>query len=326
MLRVFLALNLLLLNLLACKGGYKTCVLKVKDSRAIQGQTLQIPISKNQNLVYSKLKPHAKIIKHNPFLNLYITENKHGFRFPFKINYKLSLGSSSVNAKMAIEGRIKRKQIGLNKFANYSEVISAPSLLLSSCCSLEGLVTPDGIIEKDYVNYFLKNKKVEYGDIGIRVSDVKGRVIIQRVDPFDYKNQFKKGDVILFVNSKKVKNSAFLMHKILLSGIGKKLRVKVKRDGKIFSIDVVTKNRYGGGYVSDTFLESKGIYFNDDLKIVKIANKDLIHGLRPGDRLVQVNSKEVRSLSDVREHIDGFKFHSTLLFVRNKFQFFVNIK
>lgn len=60
MLRVFFALNFLILNLLACKGGYQTCIQKVQDSNSIQRQTIQIPISKKQKLIYSNIAPDAR--------------------------------------------------------------------------------------------------------------------------------------------------------------------------------------------------------------------------------------------------------------------------
>lgn len=325
MLRVFLALNILLISLYACKGGYKTCSKKVRDSHAIYKQSLQIPISKTQKLIYSTKIPNAKVIKHDPFLNLYLVEIRHGFKFPFRMNYKLSLGQAAVNSKMAIEGRIKRPQIGLNKLASFTEVVYAPSLLLNSCCSLEGLITPRGIIQKKYIDFFLKSKKVEYGDIGIRVSDKKREVVIDRVNPFDDSIKLKKGDIVLYMDSKRIRNSAELMRKILFSKVGKKHRLKVKRGSKLISIDCVTKKRFGGGAISDTFLEEKGFYFSENLTIVKISDTYRKYGLKVGDILLQVNGKKVNTIDDVRNNIDDFKYHASLLFTRENFQFFVNI-
>lgn len=325
MLRVFFALNLLLINLLACKGGYKTCMLKVQDSNSIQNQTLQIPVSKNKKLIYSNIKPNAKILKYDPFLNLYLIESQKDFKYPFKTNYRLSLGHAAVNNHKAIEGRIKREQIGLNKLANFSEIVYAPSLLLSSCCALEGLVTPKGIIEKEYIDNFLKNKKVEYGDIGVRAKNLNSKVVIKRVNPFDKTLKLKKGDVVLEINSKKVQNAGHLMREILFSPIGKKHKLKIKRAKKILTVDAITKKRYGGGEIGDTFLEAKGLYFDNGLCIMKISGDYKGYGLKIGDKLLQVNGKKVTTIDDIRDNIDDFKFHASLLFTRNNFQFFVNI-
>jgi hypothetical protein len=325
MLRLFLALNFLLLNLFACKGGYDSCKLKITHSKAIKHNSIQAPVLKNKRLIYSKYLPNAKVIKHDPFLSLYLVEDRKKFKHPFKINNHLSLGIASVNAKSSTEGRITKRQVGLNSFATFSEKTSTPALLLNSCCALEGIVTPDGIIEKTYVERFLNSKSSDYGDIGIRVEDKNTKVVVKRFNPFIENNPFKKGDIVLSINGKKVYSSFAFMKKILFSNIGSTHKIKVKRGSKYFTFVVKTQKRYGGGYLSDTFLEQKGIYFNPNLSIVKIANEFDGYGLKRGDRLIQVNGKKVSSISDIRQHISDFKFFASLLFERDGFQFFVNI-
>ena len=91
MLRLFIALNLLLLNLYACKGGFDSCKSKIIDSNAISNQQLYLPVKNNQRLLYSKTKPNSKIIKHDKFLNLYLVEDPKPFKYPFIINNKFSL-------------------------------------------------------------------------------------------------------------------------------------------------------------------------------------------------------------------------------------------
>ena len=326
MFRLFLALNFLLLSLFACKGGYDSCKLKIIHSQAIKNNTIQLPVLKNKKLIYSKYLPNAKIIKHDPFLSLYLIEDRKKFKHPFKINNHLSLGVASVDTKRAIEGRIVKKQIGLNSFATFSEKIYAPSLLLNSCCALEGIVTPKGIIEKEYIDRFLHSKRTEYGDIGIRVVDKKKKVVINRVNPFIKNNLFKDGDIVLTLDGRKVQNSATFMRKVLFSKVGSTHSVKLKRGSKYINLKVKTKKRYGGGYLSDTFLEEKGIYFSHNLTILKIANEFDNYGLNVGDRLIQVNDIKVSKIADIRENISDFKYFASLLFERDNFQFFVNIK
>ncbi len=325
MLRVFFALNFFLITLLACKGGYQTCVKKVNDSNALQNQAIYIPISKNEKLVYSNIKPDAPILKHDPFLNLYIIKDKRSFNYPFRTNYNLSLGCASVDNKMAIEGVIKLEQIGLNKLATFSEVVNTPALLLNSCCALEGLVTQNGIIQKEYIDNFIKKDKVEYGDIGVRVEDRKNKVVVSRVNPFDQSVKIKKGDIILELNSKKVNSSAEFMQKILFSKLGKKHTIKVQRGAKILSLEATTKKRQGGGELGDTFLETMGLFFDKDLKITKISEYFKRYGLKLGDQLLQVNGKRVENLDDIVKNIEDFKYKASLLFTRDSFQFFINI-
>ena len=146
MLRLFIAINILILNIYACKDGFDACKLKVIDSESIVNETLQIPIQNNQRLIFSTTPPKSKIIKHDPYLSLYLIEDTKKFKYPFRINMNISSGTIGIDGKSVIEGKIVKNQVGLNSFATFSEPLSAPSLLLNSCCALEGVVTPLGII------------------------------------------------------------------------------------------------------------------------------------------------------------------------------------
>lgn len=325
MLRLFLALNFFLLNIYACQGGFKACKLKIKHSSAIKNTTIQIPVLKNKRLIFTTKIPNKKIIKHDPFLCLYLVEDNIDFKYPFKFNMKLSLESAIVDSAKARNGKIISSQIGINKLALYSKKAFTPALFINSCCSLEGIVTPLGIIEKDYLKRFINNKSADYSDIGIRVRDEKKLVLVNSIDPFMKNNNFKKGDCILQLDDTDVKNSSVFMKKILFSNIGSNHRIKIKRDSKIISFKMKTKKRYGGGYISDTYLEQKGIFFDKNLIVTKIKNGYKDYGLKVGDKLLKVNNTIVKTQEKVRESISDFNKYSSLLFERNDFQFFVSI-
>ena len=325
MFRLLILLHLLFLNLYACKGGYESCKLKLKDSHSIQNNQLNLSVKKHQRLVYATKKPVGKILKHDPYLSLYLVEDKKGFRYPFVINYRLALGIAGVDKKMAIEGKIRKHQVGLNHLATFSEPLSVPSVLLTSCCSLEGIVTPKGIIEKEYIERFLKIKKVQYGDIGIRVADKKKRVLVVAANPFLKNNPFELGDSILSFDTKKVHNASELMRWILFSKIGSLHTLQIQRKKKIVSLKVKTKNRYGGGKLSDTFLEFLGLSFDKNLKIVKIEPKAKHYQLKIGDKLVQINKKNITNEAEILKIISHTKESSYLLFERDCFQFFVKV-
>ncbi|MBU0720974.1 PDZ domain-containing protein [bacterium] len=325
MLRVFFALNILLLHLYACKGGYDSCKSKITDSKAIVGQTLQIPISKNQRLIFSKQTPNAKIIKHDPFLSLYLVEDTNSFKYPFALNPHLSLGKAAVNQTSAIEGKISKKQVGLNRLAAFNEAVFTPSMLLNSCCSLEGMITEKGIIQKEYIQRFLHSGETDYSDIGIRIDLDTPLLVVKSIDPFFKNNPFKKGDRILEYDGKKVKNKASFMQRVLFSKTGVSHKVKIKRGSQNLALSVISQKRYGGGYISDTFLEQKGIYFDENLSIVKILEGYKDYGLNIGDKLLKVNADFVENQQDVMNTISDFKDFATLLFEREKFQFFVQI-
>lgn len=325
MLRLFILTNLFLLNLFACKGGYDSCKAKLIDSNSVVGQTLQIPISNYKRLVYSKVKPKGKILKQDIYLNLYVVKTDKYFKFPFRINNFLSLGVASVTTKKSIEVKVIKPQIGLNHFAKFREKVSTPSLLTNSCCALEGIITGRGIIQKDYIERFLKTNDTRYSDIGIRLYNTNAKVKIKRVNPFIKNNPFKNDDIILSFDGKKVTSSSSLMKKILFSKVGSKHKVKVKRGSKTITIETTTYERIGGGYKSDTFLESKGLYLDKNLVIFKLNGLFKKYGLKVGDKLLKVNNHPIPNIEELGVYLKAFNEKSCILFERDGFQFFINI-
>lgn len=326
MLRLFVALNLLFLNLYSCEGGYDSCKRKVNDSSAIANQSATIPLKNNQRLVFSTNAPNAKILKYDPFLSLYLTEDKKSFKYPFVITNNTPLGLAGVNQKEALEGKILKRQVGLNNLATFSEPLSAPSLLLTSCCALEGIATPRGIIEKEYLERFLKIKKVSYSDIGVRVAEDKKLVVVNAINPFMDANEFKIGDRVLEFDGKKVNNASEFMRWVLFSEVGSRHKVKIKRDSKILTLSATSRQRNGGGYLSDTFLEVLGLSFDKNLKIIKIEPKAKKYELKIGDRLIQINQQNITTEGEILKIISQSVESANLLFERVDFQFFVKIK
>jgi len=326
LLRLLVSFLLLFINLYACKGGYSSCVAKVKDSHTFTKNLLAIPVTKTKRLVYAYKPPHAKILKHDPFLSLYLIEESFSFAYPFELNMRLQLGTAVVTQNGSCEGKFLSQQIGLNTFANYGAKMTTPAIIMSSCCWLEGIVTKRGVIQKNYLRHFLKSKNSFYGDIGIRVEQNAKSVSVLAIDPFIKSNPFKKGDIILRFDGKRVRNAAWLMEHILFSTLGSKHHVKIKRAGKILIFNVITQKRYGGGFVSDTFLESRGLYFDQQLRLTKVSGFFKNYGLKNRDRLIQVNGVGVKNQKELRENIENFKNYSSLLFERDGFEFFVNIK
>ncbi|MDH4944674.1 PDZ domain-containing protein [Sulfurimonas sp. C5] len=325
-LRLLFLLSFLFLNLHACKNGYFSCVAKVKDSTSIQKNSISIPIKNNKRLVYSQQIPNAKIYKHDPFLNLYIIEDKKHFKYPFDINMRLQLGTAAVTDKTFKEGKVLKEQVGLNTLGIYSAKMKTPALITSSCCALEGILTPGGFIDKYYLNNFITKKSADYGDIGIRVKDQKGCIKIVASNPYLKNNPLKRGDCVIGFDGKKVSSAAQLMRNILFSTVGSKHTIKVKRDKKVLDFNVEAYKRTGGGEVSDTFLEFRGIFFNKKLHIVGLNQYFKDYGMQLGDRLIQVNGVQVKNQDELREYVENFKDFSRLLFERKNFQFFVNIK
>ncbi|MFA6138518.1 MAG: PDZ domain-containing protein [Sulfurimonas sp.] len=336
MFRLFIILNFFVVALLACEGGYDSCKQKVLDSNTILEQSIEIPIEGNQRLIFSEKTPSCEIIKSDPFLGLYLVEDVVGFEYPFKINVGISSGVAAINKTSAQEGKIIKKQVGLTSLAQFSKKISSPAIITNSCCSLEGIVTPKGIIEKEYIERFLIAEDTSYADIGMSVGDAKSGVIVDALSPFVKNNPFKGGDTIVSLDGSKVKDSATLMREILFAEIGSSHKVQIKRDSKIVTIEVVAQKREIGAFKKFANLEEKekakvqknekyGFEFDKNLKIIKISEKSKKYGLKTGDKLLQINGVDIKNQQELLKKVPDSKDGTTLLFERDNFQFFVNI-
>ena len=326
MLRLFLLTQFLLLNIYACKGGYSSCIAKVKDSHSVQNSSLSIPVKGDKRLLYSKQQPNAKILKYDPFLSLYLIKDKKKFKYPFDVNMRQQLGTAAVTDKSAQEGKFLKNQVGLDLLAHYSVRTEKPALITSSCCSLEGIATPNGVIQKEYIKRFLSSAPATYGDIGIRVKNEKGLVKVTASNPYIKNNPFQKKDIIVSFDGKRIAAASVFMRRVLFSKIGSLHTITLKRKGKLLRFKVTTKKRYGGGALSDTFLEQKGIYFDKTLHIIQLSNKLKKYGLHLGDQLVQMNSIGVDNQKELLKNSKKSNELSSLLFERKDFQFFVKIK
>ena len=324
MLRLLLLVPLIYLQLLACDGEYTSCIKKIKDSNTIHNNSLYIPIKNNRLLVHTTTTPKAKTFKYNPFFSLYIIENNSSFDYPFDVNMRLDSKTAVCNTTTSTAGSFKTKQIGLDKLATYSKELLYPSILLSACCNIEGIVTPNGIIEKEYIYNFIASDS-EYSDIGVRVEDENDNIIVYAKDPFVKDNPLHKGDCIVELDGKSVKNSADFMKRVLFSNIGSKHIVKVKRDSNILFVTTHTYKRYGGGDISDTFLEQLGIYFDKNLIVTAVSEENSSYGILVGDKLLQVNAKEVQTQKETLSNMDNFKYTAKLLFARKGFHYFVRL-
>ncbi len=325
MLRLFLLLNLSFLSIYACSGGYPTCQQKLIDSKSISKNQLQLSVKKHQRLLYSKTVPNAKIIKYDEFLSLYLIEDKKGFAYPFRFGSRPSLSLSAVSNNSITKGKIIEPQIGLNSLGSFSNSTLTPALLSSSCCDINGFLTADGVIEKEYLQHFLKSQKSGYSDVGIRVKQDKKNIIVRAVDPYIINNLFLENDAILKHNGKKVTSAATLMKNILFSKEDTTHKFQVKRGDKIINLKQKSFKRFGGGQISDTFLERLGIYVDEDLKIVRLSENYKGQSLKICDQIIQVDDKRVQNQREIMQTITKIGKVSSLLIQRDSFQFFVKL-
>ena len=325
MFRLFVLLHLSFITLFACQAAEKICHKKLLDSQKKSSKHLSIPIYNNQRVLYSLTPPEAKILKHDPFLGLYLVADSSDFSYDFTLSHQPKLPLFSVSLKGAKATEIVSQQLGLNRLASLSTELISDSIITNSCCDLEAIVTQRGVIQKEYLKRFFSDKDVAYGDVGARFAQIRGDLVVFSIDPFFENNLLKKGDKLLAINGKRL-SATDAMQKILFAKIGTQMTLQIERDAQELELTIRVEKRHGGGELSDTFLERKGVFFDDRLYILHLSSEGKKLGLNPGDRLLQINGERVDTQGKLRLFFTTYKEHVSLLFKRNNFEFFINIR
>ena len=297
--------------LFACDAGFKSCLKKVEALDVVSTSQLSIPLQGNKKLLYSDT-PVQNALKNDPFLHLYLVETKKKIRHPFKINRYLPNKELASIHKEIICGKIVQKQEGLERFARFSKRIFIPSVILNGCCELVAIGTSRGIIQKPFIEHFLKNG-ARYGDLGIRLKRCKDGFVVASVDPF-VKTPFKVGDRLLTINAKMPTELSQLKQAILFTPPDSICRVELLRCKRKLSLNAKVYPRKGGGYLSDTFLERLGVYVDEKLR-VKRSTFEKIH---KNDRIKVIDGHRVSTQKDVRHWLSKVKNEHFLIGLERK--------
>jgi membrane-associated protease RseP (regulator of RpoE activity) len=182
--------------------------------------------------------------------------------------------------------------------------------LLSGCCVTAGLtIGGDRYIDYQYLEHFAYDESRYLGDIGIRLIEKKGRIYVSRTNPFFVNNPFLEGDELIAIDGEKIKSLESLWKNILFSPQDRVMRVTVKRDGKRMDLNVVVGIRRGGGFLSDTFMENLGVWFDSNLTVTNVRPHTPFYklGLRGGYKLQSINGKIMSSNDDVQKYFSKMK-------------------
>jgi len=324
-LRLLLFTTFFFINSYSAQNNFKACQQKIIDSKSLIIKSITLPIENKIRLVFSEIKPNAKVLKFDPYLNLYLLEDRSGFNYPFNFSTEKNKKFAVINNKTYKLTKIIDKQVGLNSLAHLGTNIKTPAIITTNCCQLEAFVTSQGVIEKEYLEHFVFSKESNYATVGIRVKSVKNIVEVSSINPFFKNNPFLIGDKILSLDGTRVKNISKFMRTILFSPLLSKHYFRVKREEKELVLSVITQRREGGGFLSDTFLEKKGIYFNEMAEVIELKKRDNRSKLKVGDKVVKVNGYRINSSSEIRKYISQYEDFISLLVERDGFQFFVKI-
>lgn len=218
------------------------------------------------------------------------------------------------------------------------ELVGITSAILSPSGAYAGnsFAIPVTIVKK-VVNDLIEFGEVQRALLGVKISDVTAElaqkegidklegVFVSEVtdDGAGKEAGIKKGDVILSINDVKVNSTAELQEQIGRYRPGDKVSLVINRDNKAKTLDVVLKNMQGStsvvkkedvstvlgatvAPVSDQDLSKLGI--KNGVRILSVGNgKFQTAGMRNGFVITRVNNKNINSVKELNDILDGLK-------------------
>jgi len=305
-------------------NDFESCQLKYQVSSFKINNSFAFAVEKNYVLFYSEKEPSVKIIKRDPFLGLNLMKTDKTFKHLFKFYNNHPQHLASTLPFSTVEGHFTGEQIGLNILASFSSKAKKNAFISGTCCGLLGLSTGKGIIDKAFLQHFLKTSKVQYSDIGITLADRNGVRVVE-VNPFFADSPFLLDDIILFMDKKKSRSAAQVSRDILFSKPGSLHHFIVLREGKKLNLSATFKKRISGGLIPDSFFGFFGLELDEHLNVIKDNAK---YEIKKGDKLLFVMGKPVKTLAEIRQVLSLEKSSKNplvvLLFQREGFDFFIH--
>lgn len=320
-----------------CQRHYQQVVWKAKNINAI-------PIvykDKTYYVTYSK-KPLISeyVLRSDPFVGLYLINAKKdskGYILRDLEKKPQEIQVAVIGNTRSEETKILQMQKGFLEYGKLNKMIGPNDVIGDICYQIYGIGVEDGFIDKKYLERFLSQDEVYYGDIGVRLE--KNTNKIAEIDPFFKNNPFKPKDLIIQINDNKITKDINIEWIIANLTYQSRAKISVLRfeDGKSVTktFEVTVGKLFGGYLLQDTFLESQGIKIDKDL-VIRRLSKNLNNGLenlKRGDRILWIHRQDPRKLkgeifSNLRE-----VFSSTyveygfieMLVSRNGFQFSLKI-
>ena len=272
------------------------------------------------------------IRKYDPYTRIYELESRKGLEpVKFKGLAKIASGTDlALISKTGYKvGRVKSYANGFDRFGEFGVKDTLGKVIGAKCYTVVGIGTVgDRYIPSEFIQSFIQNESATYGDIGIRFENRNGRYVVTKRDVYFPDNPFEIGDEILKLNGKAYSRMDAFSFTILFAKPGTPFEVTVRRDGKIRTVKVVAGFRYGGGYLTDTFLERFGLVFDNTLVVQSVAKGSFAErkGLKPGDRILQFDGHAIKTIDELTALISKKRFIQTsILFDRDDFQFFFSI-
>lgn len=224
-------------------------------------------------------------------------------------------------------GKLERYSNGMTLYDQSTAPTPKGSVITCTCCDMYGIGAENGrFVGNRYLNHFVAYDDVYYGDVGVRFIFEKGKILVKEIDPFIAAYGFKVGDEITHLEGKPVSSFREFMERILFAKKGSELTFGVKGQMKALKATVVARNTTPP-YL-ETFLEHKGMLFDEKLVLKTVRKESLAHksGLKVGDKLLEIDGVPLKRVSEVRAVLSKPTTKPYyLLFERQGFQFFTKI-
>ncbi len=312
--------------------NFKQCYNQNLKSLVYFGDTKAVAITKHYAVAYLKKKPMFKYIKYDPYLNLYLFYSPKVLN-PVKLKKtnKLNLGDwiASISENSIFVGNFSKRGYGIDSLFEQNSKVEPNSIITCLCCEAYGIGVGDHkFIPTELIKRFLHSQNIFYGDIGVKFKKIGKNIVVSHVKKSYVGNKIKVGDIIKKADNKQIKSLGSLENMILFGAKNKTLEIEFLRKNVMHREKFKRYKKQIEKKSTDSFLGRKGMFFDKSLHLVKIERNSFASksGLKIGDKLLQINRKNVKSNSDVDRILSKHnKKEAYLLFDRNSFDFFIKV-
>lgn len=318
-----------ILSIFLFSFDYSKCAKKLQDSFVyIDGMTT-IPIANGKTLFisYNPVKfRSAKVLKHDPFLGIYLLEYPHNKK-------PIEFGDNKAKEMVAVykdgfeAGEISKVPLGFS-WGKLSFDPTSSGVLSDICYRVYGVINKGGFLDHIKIGRFLSNTPIAYSYLGFIPTRSGSNLIVTLSDPFFENNPFLEGDVILSIDNIDVKSVDEFYEVSAYKPVDSNISVKILRDGVVSEKIVKSALLSSRGLLDGNFLDRFGIVLDGDMRVESVANPAFgFEQLKRGDRIVAINRVEVNSMDDIKRVLSKITTNDIkMLTERDNFMFFISLK
>ena len=292
------------------------CAQKFKDATLVHEGTKQLYVGDQTAIGATPMQGAI----YNRFFHIYLVNGvSSSQKIELKYPYKEKEGGLYTHSDHVQTVAIDRG-CALRYFGQVDKPLKPLSIITGICCDVMGIANSElAVIDAKYLQDFIDRKSDTYGDLGVRFNQ---KMEVVSINPY-YASKLQVADRVLGY-----RDICALEDAILFATPNESMQLRIARQGSTKELQLRVRKRFGGGFVSDTFLEQFGIRFDQQLQIIKIADDSLAYqkGLRRGDRLLEIDTHAVHDAQEIKEFFTKNQKKSyNFLFDRDSFEFFVRI-